>query len=68
MARRRRSFVCRECGAQHATWTGRCPACRAWASVEEVAEAGARTSVTGKMTGAAPLSSFDLRRRAIPRP
>ncbi|MEM8922420.1 MAG: DNA repair protein RadA [Actinomycetota bacterium] len=59
MAKRRRSFVCRECGAQHAAWTGRCPSCRAWASVEEVAEAPAeRRSVTGSEAGAVPLASF----------
>ncbi len=60
MPRRRRSFVCRECGAQHATWTGRCTSCQAWASVEEVDGGGGRTSVTGAMSGAAPLASFDL--------
>ena len=38
MAKQRRVHVCRECGAEHPTWTGRCPACQAWATVSEVAE------------------------------
>lgn len=37
MARTRRIHVCRNCGAQHPSWTGRCPSCQAWATVEEVA-------------------------------
>ncbi len=61
MAKRRRSFVCRHCGARHPKWTGRCPACDTWASVEEAVEVdGARTSVTGRQQGAVPLARFDL--------
>lgn len=36
MARPKRSFVCRECGEETTGWTGRCPSCQAWATVEEV--------------------------------
>ncbi|MCP4226940.1 MAG: DNA repair protein RadA [Actinomycetia bacterium] len=37
MARSRRFHVCTNCGAQHPGWTGQCPSCQAWATVEEVA-------------------------------
>ena len=36
MARSRRSFVCRECGAESPAWAGRCTRCDTWASIEEV--------------------------------
>ncbi|WP_424932510.1 DNA repair protein RadA [Amaricoccus macauensis] len=32
---RRASFVCSECGATHAKWSGRCDACGAWNSITE---------------------------------
>ncbi len=37
MARNRKVYVCRACGAQFPSWTGRCGACREWASIGEVA-------------------------------
>ncbi|MGI9611778.1 MAG: DNA repair protein RadA [Acidimicrobiales bacterium] len=36
MARSRRSFVCRNCGAESPAWAGRCNRCDAWASIEEL--------------------------------
>ena len=53
MARRRRVHICRECGAEHPTWTGRCPACRSWATVGEVAQpsAAARSPAGGVRAG-----------------
>jgi DNA repair protein RadA/Sms len=36
MARPRRSFVCRNCGAESPAWAGRCTRCEEWASIEEV--------------------------------
>ncbi len=35
----KRHFLCRACGASSGTWSGRCPSCDEWASVEEVHEA-----------------------------
>ena len=37
MAKPRRVHVCRECGAQHPRWAGRCPDCQSWATIGEVA-------------------------------
>ena len=36
MAKARTSYVCRECGAQHPRWMGKCPDCGTWESLEEV--------------------------------
>ena len=37
MAKPRRVYVCRECGAEYPAWAGRCQGCRSWASIGEVA-------------------------------
>ncbi len=36
MARKGRSFVCRECGAETPAWAGRCSRCSSWGTIEEV--------------------------------
>lgn len=51
MGKQRRVHVCRECGAEHPAWTGRCSACQAWASVGEVAQVAA-ASRPGRRPGA----------------
>jgi len=38
MAKNRRVYVCRACGAEFPSWTGRCSSCQEWASIGEVAE------------------------------
>ena len=53
MARAVASFVCQNCGAVHAKWSGKCDACGAWNSiVEEAASApagaGARRPAKGR--------------------
>ncbi len=35
MARQQARFVCQQCGAFHAKWTGRCDGCGAWNSLIE---------------------------------
>lgn len=62
MAKPRRVHVCRECGAEHPTWTGRCPACGEWATVSEVAQAssagrGRRGVGSVGTAGARPLAA-----------
>jgi len=37
MAKPKTRYVCSECGASAARWEGRCPACGAWNTLEEVA-------------------------------
>ena len=52
MVKNRKVYVCRACGAQFPSWTGRCGACREWASIGEVAvterSAGRGTAVVGE--------------------
>jgi DNA repair protein RadA/Sms len=60
MAKSSATYVCRECGAVHAKWVGRCDACGAWDTVEEdagLAPAGPATRTLGAAKGrAVPLS------------
>ncbi len=39
MPKPRTSFVCTECGHRQTKWTGRCPKCGAWNTLQEVIEA-----------------------------
>jgi DNA repair protein RadA/Sms len=42
VARRSTVFVCRECGGESLRWSGQCPTCGTWNSLEEVQTAPAR--------------------------
>jgi DNA repair protein RadA/Sms len=35
VAKARTEYVCRECGARAVRWSGRCPECQAWSTLEE---------------------------------
>ena len=35
MAKARTEYVCRECGAKAVRWSGRCPECQAWSTLDE---------------------------------
>jgi DNA repair protein RadA/Sms len=63
MARAPLTHVCRECGATHRKWSGRCDACGAWNSIEEdqglsAAGPAARTlgASRGRAVALSPLS------------
>ncbi len=52
MAKAKRVYVCRECGAQTPQWAGRCADCGAWNSLEESVQSGVKPSATlNKHTG-----------------
>lgn len=52
MAKAKRVYVCRECGAQTPQWAGRCADCGAWNSLEESVQTSAKPSTTmNKHTG-----------------
>ncbi len=66
MARVAISYVCRDCGAAHRKWSGRCDACGAWNSIEDdpgLSAAGPASKTLGRAKGRAvplsPLSSED---------
>ena len=54
------SYVCRDCGAAHRKWSGRCDACGAWNSIEDdpgLSAAGPASKTLGRAKGrAVPLS------------
>ena len=41
MAKAKATYTCRECGASFPKWTGQCPECNAWNSLEEAPATGA---------------------------
>jgi DNA repair protein RadA/Sms len=62
MAKSHSTWRCTDCGANHAGWFGRCPACGAWNTVEEQAPAGpADRVVLGKETVAVAVPIPDVR-------
>ena len=38
VAKPRKVFICRECGAEFPSWNGRCQGCQGWATIGEVAQ------------------------------
>ena len=50
MSRKSAVFVCSECGASHAKWSGRCDACGAWNTISE--QTGLSDGPSGKTLGA----------------
>jgi DNA repair protein RadA/Sms len=43
LAKRTKNYVCKECGATFPRWSGRCPNCEQWDTLEEVAAAPKRS-------------------------
>ncbi|WP_084514856.1 DNA repair protein RadA [Nocardia acidivorans] len=63
MAKVKSLYRCADCANEVAKWVGRCPACEAWGTVEEVA-ASAATVSSGRRamlpsTAATPISNID---------
>lgn len=42
-------WVCTECGAEHSGWFGKCPACSAWNTVEELLESSNTTGAQSRV-------------------
>jgi len=71
MARNAPAYACRDCGATHARWSGRCEACGAWNSIEEdtgLSAAGPAAKTLGTSRGrAVPLSPLSGQEAPPPR-
>ena len=40
--KQKKTFICKECGAQSPKWLGKCPECNSWGSLEEQVVSGAK--------------------------
>jgi DNA repair protein RadA/Sms len=65
MARQRSRYVCRECGHEALAWSGQCPGCSEWNTLEEVVVAATRGRSPGG-GGEAPPRAVPLREVASP--
>lgn len=56
MAKKRSSFVCRECGYESAKWMGKCPSCNQWNTLDEevVIKTNSKHSGLGQDSSQAP--------------
>ncbi|HID34181.1 MAG TPA: DNA repair protein RadA [Anaerolineae bacterium] len=54
MPKPRTSYICTECGHKQAKWTGRCPKCGAWDSMQAVVETPEPASGNARRAGSSP--------------
>jgi len=57
MARQAAQYQCRECAGRLPKWSGQCPECKSWNSVEELPNIGTGTGTNSNWYGAATQSS-----------
>jgi DNA repair protein RadA/Sms len=58
VAKKPTRFVCIECGASYAAWSGRCAQCGTWNTLQEqLADAAATLATTGRTLSAAAIST-----------
>ncbi len=67
MAKSASTFVCQECGASHARWSGKCDACGAWNSIIEEAGGGDVPKGLGRKKGS-KIEFVPLKGEARPAP
>ena len=54
MAKAKDLYVCRDCGYETVKWMGKCPACSAWNTFEQVTPMAASPAVSGSRGGGKP--------------
>jgi DNA repair protein RadA/Sms len=73
MAKKKKQFVCTDCGASHPQWQGMCNECKAWNTLQEFVESQSSSPAVRNLSGYAgqtstkieTLASIDL--QALPR-
>lgn len=67
MAKQRSRYVCRECGHESLAWSGQCPGCSEWNTLDELVVAAPATGArAGSRKRAAPPRAIPLRDVAAP--
>ncbi|MFZ4516418.1 MAG: DNA repair protein RadA [Acidimicrobiia bacterium] len=59
MAKTRTTFQCQDCGVPAPQWVGRCAACGAWGSLEEVREVASTDRSSGRVLVPTPIGDVD---------
>ena len=62
MAKQRSRYVCRECGHESLAWSGQCPGCSEWNTLEEVVV----TATTAAAAGRSPRGRAAAAPRSVP--
>ncbi|MFL5906092.1 MAG: DNA repair protein RadA, partial [Solirubrobacterales bacterium] len=61
VAQREASFRCSDCGHAALTWTGQCPGCGAWNTLEQVSAPASRSGRGGRARAATAAKPVPLR-------
>lgn len=57
MAKKKKAFMCTECGTDYPKWQGECSVCGSWNTIEEITITEAPASSKGRTVGIAPGSA-----------
>lgn len=60
MAKAKTRFMCKECGAVHPKWMGKCPDCGSWDALDEFRDSGAGAKADPYTTAAASSQSASI--------
>ena len=62
MAKNSKQFVCNACGAITSKWAGQCESCKAWNTIEEIADAGPKIYKSSKRSSSKTIEFVDLQK------
>src|SRR5690349_8093561 len=60
MSKARTSFRCRDCGVTAVQWTGRCPSCGAWSTLDEERRLTSAPVASAPQRPAVPIADVDV--------